>query len=108
MIVGFLIWSAVSAAILGIGIRAWRSDGAVSFYAGAEPPRVGDVRKYNRAVAALWFAYAALLELLGLPFLFLEQNAPGFLWSGLGVVAITIALMVGFHRVLEANRAREN
>ena len=100
MIVGFLIWTAVSAAILGIGIFAWQSEEAVGFYTGAEPPRVSDARGFNRSVAMLWFAYAALLELLGLPFLFLKQNDAGFLWVALGVVAITIGLMVGFHRII--------
>ena len=99
MIVGFIIWSAVCVVLLGIGIWAWKSDEAVGFYTGTEPPSVKDVRGFNRSVAVLWFAYAILLELLGLPFLVLEQNSAGFLWICLGAVAITIALMVGFHLI---------
>ena len=34
------------------------------------------------------------MEVLGIPFIFLEQNAAGFLWVMLGVVVITIALGV--------------
>ena len=71
-----------------------------AFYTGTKPPEVTDVRKYNRAVAILWFVYAGLFELLGLPFLFLKQNAAGFLWVVLGTVAITIALMIVYNRIL--------
>ena len=100
MIFGFVIWSIVFLVLLGIGIWAWKSDKAVSFYTGTKPPEVTDVRKYNRAVAILWFVYAGLFELLGLPFLFLKQNAAGFLWVVLGTVAITIALMIVYNRIL--------
>ena len=100
MVFGFVIWSIVFLVLLGVGIWAWKSDKAVGFFTGTKPPEVTDVRKYNRTVAALWFAYAALFELLGLPFLFLKQNAPGFLWSVAGVPAITIALMIIYNRIL--------
>ncbi len=86
--------------LLGIGIRAWKSDKAVSFYTGTKPPEVTDVQKYNRSVAVLWFAYAVLFELLWLPFLVLKQNAAGFLWVIPGVVVITIALMIVYNRIL--------
>jgi len=100
MIFGFVIWSIVFLVLLGIGIWAWKSDKVVSFYTGTKPPEVTDIRKYNRAVAILWFVYAGLFELLGLPFLFLKQNAAGFLWVILGVIAITIALMIFYNRIL--------
>jgi predicted membrane channel-forming protein YqfA (hemolysin III family) len=86
--------------LLGIGIWARKSNKAVGFYTGTKPPEVTDVRKYNRAVAILWFVYAGLFELLALPFLFLKQNAAGFLWVVLGTVAITIALMIVYNRIL--------
>ena len=100
MIIGFVIWSIVFLALWGIGISAWKSNKPVGFYTGTKPPEVTDVRKYNRSVAILWFAYAGLFELLGLPFLFLKQNASGFLWVVLGVVVITIALMIVYNRIL--------
>ena len=100
MIFGFVIWSIVFLVLLGIGIWAWKSDQAVGFYTGTKPPEVTDVRKYNRSVAVLWFAYAGLFELLGLPFLFLKQNSAGFLGSILGVPVISIALMIVYHRIL--------
>ncbi len=58
------------------------------------------MRKYNHSVAVLWFVYAILFELLGLPFLFLKQNSAGFVWTVLGVAVISIALMIAYHRIL--------
>ena len=100
MIIGFAIWSIVFLVLLGIGIQAWKSDKAVGFYTGTKPPDVTDVRKYNRSVAVLWFVYAGLFELLGLPLLFLKQNSLGFLGSVAGVPVITIALAVVYSRIL--------
>ena len=97
---GFVIWSVTDLLLLGVGIWAWRSKKAVGFYTGTKPPEVTDVRKYNRSVAILWFVYAGLFELLGIPFLFLKQNSPGFLWSVAGVPLITIALMIAYNRIL--------
>ena len=100
MIIGFVIWSIVFLVLLGIGIWAWKSDKAVSFYTGAKPPEVTDVRKYNRSVAILWFSYAVLFELLGLPCLSQEKKINGFLWSIAGVPLISIALMIVYNRIL--------
>ena len=106
MIIGFVIWSAVSLLLLGIGIWSWRSGKAVGFFTGVKPPEVSDVKKYNRSVAALWFVYAVLLELLGLPLLFLKQHSAGFLLSLLGVPLISIALMIAYHRILAKYRVK--
>ena len=100
MTAGFIIWSLVFLLILGIGVWAWWSEKSVGFFSGVKPPAVSDVRKYNRSVAVLWFAYAILFELLGLPFLFLKQNSAGFLLSVLGVPVISIALMMVYTLVL--------
>ena len=100
MTVGFVIWSIVFLVLVGIGIWAWKSEKAVSFFTGTKAPEVTDVRKYNRSVAALWFAYAVLFELLGLPLLFLKQNSVGFLGCILGVPVISIALIVVYNRIL--------
>ena len=100
MIAGFIIWSIIALVLIGIGILAWKSDKAVGFFSGVKPPEVSDVRKYNHSVAVLWFAYAVLFELLGLPFLFLKQNSAGFLLSVLGVPLISIALMIIYNLIL--------
>lgn len=94
MIIGFVIWSIVAAIPFIIGISTWKSKEPTGFFTGRKPPSVRDVKKYNHAVAILWFGYAIFMEVLGIPFLFLEQNAAGFLWVMLGVVVITIALGV--------------
>ena len=96
MIIGFVIWSIVSAIMLGIGMWSYRSEKPVGFFTGTKPPDVKDVRKYNHAVGILWFSYAVLLEILGIPFLFLKQNSAGFIPVFLGTIAITIGLMVGY------------
>lgn len=96
MIMGFVIWSIVFAIMLGIGIWSYRSEKPVGFFTGAKPPEVKDAKKYNHAVGILWFAYAVLLELFGIPFLFLEQNSAGFIPVYLGTIVISIGLMVGY------------
>ena len=100
MMAAFIIWLLISLVPLGVGIMSLKSKQAVHFFTGSKPPEVSDVRKYNRAVAALWFAYALLLALLGLPFLFLKQNAAGFLWCIAGVPVLSLALMIAYTRVL--------
>lgn len=104
MLIGFIIWSAVSLLLLGIGFWSWNSGKAVGFYSGVKPPEVKDVRKYNHSVAVLWFAYALLFWLLGIPFLFLKQNSALFLLSILGTVAITLALVIAYQKILQKYR----
>lgn len=104
MLIGFIIWSAVSLLLLGIGFWSWNSGKAVGFYSGVKPPEVKDVRKYNHSVAVLWFAYALLFWLLGIPFLFLKQNSALFLLSILGTVAITLALVIVYQKILQKYR----
>ncbi len=106
MTAGFVIWSAVCVILAGIGIWARRSKKAVSFFAGVEAPKVRDIRKYNRAVAVLWFVYAALFELLGLPLLFFRQNSAVFLVPVLGAALLSIALMIACSRILEKHREK--
>ena len=43
--VGFVIWSIVSAIMLGIGIWSYRSENPVGFFTGTKPPEVKDVKK---------------------------------------------------------------
>ena len=104
MLIGFIIWSAVSLLLLGIGFWSWNSGKAVGFYSGVKPPEVKDVRKYNHSVAVLWFVYALLFWLLGIPFLFLKQNSALFLLSILGTVAITLALVIVYQKILQKYR----
>ena len=106
MIAAFLIWTIISLILLGIGILDWRSEKAVGFFTGVKPPEVTDIRKYNHTVAVLWFVYAFLFELLGLPFLFLKQNSAGSLLCVLCVPLISILLMIAYTVILAKYRAR--
>ena len=100
MMVGFIIWSSVALLISAFGICAWRAKKPAGFYTGSESPKVKNVTRYNHAVAVLWFSYAALFELSGIPFLYQEQNSPAFILTMLVVVFITIALMIAYNRIL--------
>ena len=93
---GFIIWSLTCAVLAGFGIYSLMAKNPVSFWAGAEAPKVKDVKKYNRAVAVIWFIYAAVFELFGIPLLFLKQNSAGFVPLILGTVAATIGMMVAY------------
>ena len=104
MLIGFIIWSSITLLLLGIGIWAWNSGTPVSFFSGVKPPEVKDVRKYNHSVAVLWFVYAVLFELLGIPFLFLKQNRALFVVSILGTVGITFGLVIAYRRILQKCR----
>jgi len=99
MILAFLIWSAVAVVFAGIGIRCRTSDQPAGFYANVKPPCIRDVKRYNNAVAALWFVSAAVFEVLGIPFLFLTQNSPLFLPVILAVVVWFIALMIAYTKI---------
>ena len=52
----------------------------------------------------MWFVYAVLLELFGIPFLFLKQNSAGFIPVFLGTIVISIGLMVGYVIIEKKNR----
>ena len=92
--IGFVIWSLVSVMLFGIGISAWISKKPVGFFTGVKPPEVKDTKKYNHSIAVLWFVYAILIEICGIPLLLLEQNSVGFLPVIFGVAVITIALLI--------------
>ena len=100
MIAAFVIWSLVSAVILGIGIRTWRAKQPVAFFPGVKPAEVTDVRGYNHAVAAIWFAYAAVFELMGVPLLLLRQNSAWIAAGILGAALISVLLPAAYNGVL--------
>lgn len=99
MIIGFVIWTIGALVFLGIGISCLKSSKAVGFFTGVKPPIVEDVKGYNRAVSTLWFVVAILLELMGVPFLFLEQNSAYFIFLALPVMALVIGMIVTYLRI---------
>ncbi|MCR4586085.1 MAG: hypothetical protein K5686_10230 [Lachnospiraceae bacterium] len=105
MVIGFVIWTLICLILLGIGIWAWNAKEPVGFFAGVKVAGVKDIKGYNHAVAILWFVYAVLLEAVGIPFLFLEQNSAGFVPVILGTVVLSIALPIAYTRIEKKYRA---
>lgn len=99
MIIAFVIWSVVAVIFLTIGVSAWQSKEAVGFFTFVNPPQVKDTKQYNHAVAKLWFAAAFIFEILGVPFLWYEQNSPLIIFIILGVVILVIAMMIAYTRI---------
>ncbi|MBO4325325.1 MAG: hypothetical protein J5845_08040 [Lachnospiraceae bacterium] len=96
MLAGFIFWTVIAALLCGIGIYALKAKKAVGFFTGVEPPKVEDIKKYNHSVAVIWFVYAGVFELLGIPLLFLKQNSPLFIITILGVVIASIGMAVAY------------
>lgn len=96
MILGFIFWSVMAVGLAVIGIISWRSKKPAGFFTGVKPPEVTDTVKYNHAVGTIWFVYAAVFELCGVPLLFLKRNSAGFAFMMLGVVAASIGLAVAY------------
>ena len=107
MIVAFIFWTIVALMFVGIGIWAWTSKTAVGFFAGVKAPEVKDPIKYNHQVATLWFAYALIYELLGIPFLFFKQNSAMFIVTLLGVMALTIGILVAYTYISVSNQNKQ-
>ena len=99
MLIAFIIWSIVAVLFFVIGIVGRKSKEAVGFFAFVKPPEVKDVNKYNHAVSALWIIAAVVLEIIGVPFLFLEQNSPYAILVIFGVVVLSIGMMIAYLRI---------
>ena len=101
MIIAFIIWTLIAFVFLAIGISCGKAKEPVGFFSFVKAPAVKDVKAYNKAVGCLWLVSALLLELLGIPFLFSEQNDPGFVVVMLGVVFLMIGMMIGYLKIEE-------
>lgn len=99
MIIGFVVWSVIALLFLGIGISGLKSKEATVFFTFIKAPIVNDVGKYNRAVSILWFVGAVLLEIIGMPLLFFEQNSPIFIFVIFGVIVLVIGMIIGYVKV---------
>ena len=99
MIIAFVIWSIVTLIFVGIGISAWHAKEEFGFFTFSEPKKMRDVVKYNHAVAILWFTFAVILEIIGIPILFLEQNSPITLLIVIAVIVLIIMLMVVYMKI---------
>ena len=102
MLIGFVIWSVVAIIFLCIGLSSWRAKEPVGFFTGVKPTKMKDTIAYNRAVAKIWFVFAGVLEIWGIPLLFVQQNSPIVFLVVMAVVGLVIATMMVYVRV-EAN-----
>lgn len=54
---------------------------------------------YNHAVSVLWILSAVVLEMIGVPLLFMEQNSPVFVLVIFAVMILIIAMMITYQRI---------
>lgn len=99
MIIAFVTWSVAALIFLIIGVSSWKAKEAIGFFTFVNPPKVKDIRRYNHAVAKLWFAAAILFEILGIPMLWSEQNAPQTVFIILGTVILVIAMVIVYTKI---------
>lgn len=93
-LIGFVIWFICCLLFVYIGICAWKAKEPVGFFAQSEPPKVKNVKGYNRAVAKIWFFFAFSMLLLGLPLIMGGQNSPLIIISILGTMFLAIGICV--------------
>lgn len=96
---GFIIWTVAAAIFLAIGMSARKESRAVGFFTFVEPPRVNDVKQYNKEVSLLWIAASLILEFIGIPILFSRQNSFVFCVIILAVLILLIAMMAVYLRI---------
>ena len=95
----FIIWSLNALIFPALGISCLHQKDAVGFFTFREAPKVTDVRKYNKAVAILWFVSGIIFEGFGVPLLFLEQYSQLFVPVILGTFALNIGLIIVYTRI---------
>ena len=96
--VGFIIWCICGCIFIGMGIYALFSKKPMAFWANDRFFEVKDVKKYNRAVACMYFIDGIVLALLGLPLL---AGSVWILFSILGVAALGVGSMAVYSTVIE-------
>lgn len=99
MVMGFIIWSIGAIIFMMIGISAWKSRQEVGFFTFSKPPKMNDIVKYNHAVGKLWFSFATIFEVIGIPFLFAEQNSPIFIITIFEVMILVITIIIIYLRI---------
>ena len=100
MIIGFIIWSIIGCLFICLGIYSLFAKKAMGFWANAEMIPVTDIKKYNGAVAKLFFVFGIVFIILGFPLL-LEQNSLWILFSVLGIMIESITAMIVYTTVIE-------
>ena len=102
-----MIWCVVGCLFLGLGLYAWFSKKAraLGFWANAEMFEVTDVKKYNRAMARLFWAFGVVMIGLGIPLLG-GENSAWILVSVAGLMGERIGAMVVYCLVIERKYRR--
>ena len=100
MIIGFIIWSIIGCLFICLGIYSLFAKKAMGFWANAEMFPVTDIKKYNGAVAKLFFVFGIVFIILGFPLL-LEQNSLWILFSVLGIMIESITAMIVYTTIIE-------
>lgn len=98
--IAFIVWTAVTCIFAVMGLIHYKSN-EVKGVAHDKVPDIpeNNVKAYNHAVGILFWSFSVLLELLGLPLLFLKQNNPIYLITILGTVLSIILLGVVYSRI---------
>ena len=99
-IIGFVIWSAIGCLFVCLAVYACFSRKPMGFWANADVFEVTDIKKYNHAVAKLFFIFGIVLIVLGIPLL-IGQNSPWILLSVAGLVMESIIAMIVYTLVIE-------
>ena len=99
MLFAFIIWTMISLLFLSFGIYAFKSKTPVTFFTFQESIQVKDMKAYNKAVGKLWIVCAVLLEIVGLPFLFFEQNSPFFLFTIFPTIFICLGMVIVYVQI---------
>ena len=94
----YLFWLAGDAVTLIFGIYAWLAKEPVRFWTVGQKIQVNSIKKYNRAVAKLWFLLTIGLAVLGLP-LISGQNSAWIVVTILGTVFLSIIFMAVYTRI---------
>ncbi len=107
-IIGYIIWVLVNIVFFIIGIVSWKSKVPVGFFSNFKSPEnseIADVRGYNHAVARIWFVFAAIMALLGLPLL-AGQNSPLIMISVIGMLWLCIGVCMAYVKVEKKYRTK--
>ena len=102
MLIGFMVWALVGAAIIAYGASAYRAKSArpFGFWSNVKMFEVTDLKAYNKAVGKLFMIYGSVLVLLGLPMLAGQNNA-WLVFTLVGVAFASIAAMAAYVTVIE-------
>ena len=104
MVIAFVIWRVITLIFIGIGISCLKSDKAVGFFTTGKPPVMKDTKRYIRAVAKLWFVFAAIFEVIGIPLFSLKQNSPQVILLVFAVLIWGISFIASYLKIESKHR----